>query len=135
VSAYIPRNYIKNQKTRVNIYRDLGMAESFEKIEDIKKNLDKKYGKIPKIVLDLLGISKIKYLLVSAGIERLKYSKGKGIVIKSIVLDEEKFKKIENNNPDILYQPQFKQITIKNMDKKIDLDLVIGYLGDIISAM
>ena len=74
-------------------------------------------------------------MLVSAGIERLKYSKGRGIVIKSIVLDEEKFKKIENNNPDILYQPQFKQITIKNMDKKIDLDLVIGYLGDIISAM
>jgi transcription-repair coupling factor (superfamily II helicase) len=135
LSAYIPRNYIKNQKTRVNIYRDLGMAESFEKIEDIKKNLDKKYGVVPKIVLDLLGISKIKYLLVSAGIERLKYSKGRGIVIKSIVCDEEKFKKIENNNPDILYQPQFKQITIKNMDKKIDLDLVIEYLGDIISAM
>ena len=48
---------------------------------------------------------------------------------------EEKFKKIKNSKADFLYQPQFKQITIKNMDKKIDLDLVIGYLGDIISAM
>ncbi len=96
VSAYIPRSYIKNQKTRVNIYRDLGMAESFEKIADIKKNLEEKYGTAPLVVLDLLGISKIKYLLRSAGIERLKYSKGRGIVIKSIVCDEEKFKKIKN---------------------------------------
>ena len=86
-------------------------------------------------MLDLLGISKIKFLLASAGIERLKYSKGRGIVLKSIVIDDEKFKKIKNSNANILYQPQFKQITIKNMDKKIDLDLVIGYLGDIIGAM
>jgi len=135
VSAYIPRNYIKSQKTRVNIYRELGMAESFEKIEDIKKNLEKKYGTIPLVVMDLLGISKIKYLLANAGIERLKYSKGKGIVIKSIACDEEKFKKIKNGNANIFYQPQFKQITIKNMDKKIDLDLVIEYLSDIIGAM
>jgi len=135
VSAYIPQNYIKSQKARVNIYRDLGMAESFEKIADIKKSIEKKYGTVPLVVLDLLGISKIKYLLASAGIERLKYSKGRGIVIKSIVCDEEKFKKIKDSIADILYQPQFKQITIKNMDKKIDLDLVIAYLGDIISAM
>ncbi|MEE8324349.1 MAG: transcription-repair coupling factor [Candidatus Humimicrobiaceae bacterium] len=135
LSAYIPRYYIKSQKARVNIYRDLGTARSFEKIEDIKKNLEEKYGTIPKIVLDLLGISKIKFLLGSAGIERLKYSKGRGIVLKSIVLDDEKFKKIKNSNANILYQPQFEQITIKNMDKKIDLDLVIGYLGDIIGAM
>lgn len=135
VSVYIPRSYINSQKARVNIYRDLGMAESFEKIADIKKNLEKKYGTAPLVVLDLLGISKIKYMLRSAGIERLKYSKGRGIVIKSIVCDEGKFKKIKNSNADILYQPQFKQITIKNMDKKIDLNLVIEYLGDIISAM
>ena len=135
VSAYIPRSYIKSTRTRVNVYRELGMAESFEQIEDIEADLEKKYGILPQIVLDLLGISRIKYLLHNAGIEKLKYIKGRGIILRNIICDEEKIKKVINSNANILYQPQFSQITIKNIDKKIDLDLVIEYLGDIISAM
>ena len=42
---------------------------------------------------------------------------------------------VEINNENIQYQPQFSQVTIKNIDKKIELDLVIMYLDDIIGAM
>lgn len=135
LSAYIPKNYINSQKERINIYRQLGAAENFGKIDEITRNLIKKYGEISGVVSNLIGLSRIKSLLRKAGIESLKFSSGRTVIIKKVLLDNSRAGDLLAGNKDILYQPRFRQITIKNIDKKIDLDLVIEYLSDIIGAM
>jgi hypothetical protein len=67
-------------------------------------------------------------------VESLRFSPGKGIIIKKIKLDEEKLKYF-NGKEDIKYQPRYGQVTIKNIDKNIDLNIVIKRLSDIIGAM
>lgn len=135
LSAYIPKNYISSQKERINIYRQLGAAENFGKIDEITGNLIKKYGEISGAVSNLIGLSRIKSLLRKAGIESLKFSSGRTVIIKKVLLDSSRADDLLADNKDILYQSRFRQITIKNIDKKIDLDLVIEYLSDIIKAM
>ena len=135
LSAYIPENYINSQKERINIYRRLGSAQNFKKIDEISRELIKKYGKTSKAVSNLIGLSRIKSLLRRAGIESLKFSQGRTLIIKKISLDGNLARKLLAKNNDIQYKPQFNQIAIKNIDKNIDLDLVIGYLSDIIRAM
>jgi len=135
LSAYIPKNYISSQKERISIYRRLGSADDFKTINAITKGLTKKYGKLSGVVSNLIGLAKIKSLLQKAGIDSLRFSKGRGIVIKKVLLDSIRSRDFLAANGNIYYQPQFKQITIKNIDKKVDLNLVIEYLSDIIRAM
>ncbi|MCD4669618.1 MAG: transcription-repair coupling factor [Actinomycetia bacterium] len=135
LSAYIPKNYISSEKERINVYRKLGAAESFEKIDGISGELIKKYGEISGAVSNLIGLSRIKSLLRQAGIESLRFSTGRGMIMKKVLLDSSKAADLLAANKDILYQPRFRQITIKKIDKKIDLNLVIDRLNDIIGAM
>ncbi len=135
LSAYIPKNYISNQKERINIYRKLGAAESFEKIDAISSELIKKYGEISGAVSNLIGLARIKSLLRKAGIESLRFSAGRGLIMKKVLLDSSRAVNLLAADKDILYQPQFRQITIRKIDKKIDLNLVMDRLSDIIGAM
>ncbi|HAJ94964.1 MAG TPA: transcription-repair coupling factor [Actinobacteria bacterium] len=135
LSAYIPKNYISSQKERINIYRQLGAAENFGKIDEITGNLIKKYGEMSGAVSNLIGLSRIKSLMRKAGIESLRFSSGRTVIIKKVILNSSRADDLVADNKDILYQSRFRQVTIKNIDKKIDLDLVIEYLSDIISAM
>ncbi len=135
LSAYIPKNYVSSERERIKVYRELGSAENFEKIDLITESMAKKYGKLSGAVYNLTGISRIKSLMKKAGIESLKFSKGRGIILKKVILDDKKAAGFLASNKNIDYRPQFGQIIIKNIDKKINLDLVIKQVNDIIMAM
>ncbi len=135
VSAYIPKNYIRSEKDRVNIYRILGNAESLDEIERIRENMVDRYREAPRVVDNLVYIAKIKYLLRKAKIEKLVFSKDKGIYLKEVNLSGDMVIKISKINKNLIYEPELKRVIIKIFDKNTDLDLVLSSLNDIISVM
>jgi transcription-repair coupling factor (superfamily II helicase) len=133
VSAYIPRSYIKGEKDRINIYRALGSARNLEEVDKVKKDIISRYKEVPYVADNLINIAKIKYLLKKAKIEKLVFLEGTGIYLKKVNLTEDKARKLCGKNENIFYDATLKRILIKNVDKNINLDLVISSLNDIIS--
>ena len=134
ISAYIPKNYIGSARERISAYKKLGAAGDFKAIVGITKQMTKRYGRPSGAVKNLIGLARIKAEMRRAGIESLRFSPGKGITIKKVKLDDKKAAALLARE-DIKYQPRYSQVTIKNVDKNIDLNIVIKHLNDIIGAM
>jgi transcription-repair coupling factor (superfamily II helicase) len=121
VSAYIPRNYIKSERDRINIYKVLGNAGSLEDIEKIRKKMNSRYKKAPAVVENLINIAKIKYLLKKAKIEKMIFSGRKGIILKKVFIDEKKAREMSRNSKNLVYEKVPKQIVMKKVQRDIDL--------------
>ncbi|MEA2016122.1 MAG: transcription-repair coupling factor [Actinomycetota bacterium] len=134
-SAYIPKSYIGNESDRINIYKILGNAKSLDEIDKIKKEIVLKYGNIPAVIKNLINISKIKYLMKKSGIEKIAYLKSRGIYLKKVNMSLKKAGEMTGENSNLLYEPALKTVTIKNVDKNINLDLVLNNLNGIIKFM
>ncbi|MBE3089966.1 MAG: transcription-repair coupling factor [Actinobacteria bacterium] len=132
VSAYIPKNYIKNEKERVNIYKALGSAKSEENIKSIASNIADRYGNAPKPVKNLINIAIIKNTLKKAKIEKIIYNSSRGVFLKKILMSAASAAKMSSKNPNLVYSPRSGEILIKNSVKNLDLDLVLSTLSDII---
>ncbi|MBE50838.1 MAG: transcription-repair coupling factor [Flavobacteriales bacterium] len=67
----IPDTYIANVEERLNIYKDLISITEEEKLQQFKKNLEDRFGEIPKPVEDLISSMKLKWISRKLGFERL----------------------------------------------------------------
>lgn len=60
VDAFIPSSYIKNETLKLDIYRKISVLESDEEREDMMEELFDRFGEIPKSVLNLLSITRLR---------------------------------------------------------------------------
>ena len=81
VTARIPENYIKDSALRLSFYRRLSNFESQLQLESLLAELIDRFGKIPKDVINLANILKIKEKCKSLEIETLEVGT-KGITFK-----------------------------------------------------
>ncbi|MDD5338219.1 MAG: transcription-repair coupling factor [Dehalococcoidales bacterium] len=81
LDAFIPEYYVSDVETRLEMYRTLGEIDSVEKIDDVLKEYNDRFGKPPIEVHNLLYIVRIKVLAAKAGIESLTTEEG-NIVIR-----------------------------------------------------
>lgn len=71
-SACLPYNYIEDTRHRVDIYRKLAQLASMEDLQSLKKELEDRFGKLPKPVELLFLVSEIKILSASRLITRIE---------------------------------------------------------------
>ena len=81
VTARIPENYIKDSALRLSFYRRLSNFESQLQLESLLAELIDRFGKIPKDVINLANILKIKEKCKLLEIESLEVGT-KGITFK-----------------------------------------------------
>lgn len=86
VPAYIPDIYISESRDKINAYQRLSSADSLEYLKEVKEDLLKEYGKMPREVNNLFRIIELKVLAKDAGLinikcETLPMSKEKEIVL------------------------------------------------------
>ncbi len=81
VTARIPENYIKDSALRLSFYRRLSNFESQMHLESLLAELIDRFGKIPKDIINLANILKIKEKCKSLEIESLEVGT-KGITFK-----------------------------------------------------
>lgn len=77
--AYIPDSYISSEQQKLDIYKRIAGLENTEECEDMLEELTDRFGDVPKAVLNLLEIARLKarahtlYITeISGNAERLK---------------------------------------------------------------
>ncbi len=71
VDAYVPSQYINDNKQKVEIYRKVANVSSLESIDRIIDELIDRFGEPPQPVINLLNIAKIKILAKMIGFASL----------------------------------------------------------------
>ena len=135
VSAYIPKNYIKNENERIKIYKNIANAEYIDDLKELHNKILEKFGSLPAVLENLINIGKIKLILRSKNIEKINYIKNKGIVIKPVLISREKAFNINKKNKNIIYNFKDKSIIISVLSANIKLDVIYGIVSDIISVI
>ena len=71
VSSFIPDTYIENTDQKMESYRNIALCNNDIDIQNIKENLEDRYGKMPQEAINLLGIAKIKSMCKETGIIKI----------------------------------------------------------------
>jgi transcription-repair coupling factor (superfamily II helicase) len=77
IEASIPANYVTDDRQRIALYRRLNMIVTAEGIEDIKKELADRFGKMPAQLERLLKIVDLKVLAIKNEVSSVKEENGK----------------------------------------------------------
>jgi len=60
INAYIPSNYISSTYQKIDIYKRMVAAASFEALTDISDELKDRFGRYPEVVQNLFTVVKLK---------------------------------------------------------------------------
>lgn len=71
-NGYIPDSYIFEEKERFSIYKIIMRANELEEVDNLTKQIEDRYGRIPEIVSQLLFVSKIKVVCKQIRLRELK---------------------------------------------------------------
>jgi len=69
--AMLPESYVPDMKDRLTLYRRLSSLRLEEQVEDARKELQDRYGDLPKEANELLRVIQLKVLMRSMGLKAL----------------------------------------------------------------
>lgn len=72
--AFLPEDYVPDPRSRLSLYKRFSSFASEEEIEDGRRELTDRYGKIPQVAEELFWLLRIKLLLRRFGFKSLKIS-------------------------------------------------------------
>jgi transcription-repair coupling factor (superfamily II helicase) len=81
VNIRIPEEFLPQMNLRLNLYKRISSAESVEEIENIKKEINDRYGRLPECVNNLISYGVIKHLARRLNIKSIDRI-GKKVIIK-----------------------------------------------------
>jgi len=80
ISAFIPNDYIHDERQRVATYRRLTLLDNRQKFKEMKEEMEDRYGEIPKPLKQLFDIVDIKIKAQEKGIKLIKEEKYKIVI-------------------------------------------------------
>jgi len=66
--AYLPESYLENPKDRFLFYKRIAGADDWDTLEEIREELEDRYGPLPKAVDNLLKVAKLRVASGAVGI-------------------------------------------------------------------
>lgn len=76
----IPDDYVENVSERVRLYRELDNIMNEEGLQHFRAEMEDRFGELPKQVIGLMEVVRIRQCCVDLGIERLTVKNGKMII-------------------------------------------------------
>ena len=92
VNAYIPKDFVPDERQRIAIYRRMAYLSLEEEVEDIKEELKDRFGVIPAPLDALFGLLYLKVAAKFAGLKSIEEEDGI-IKMNFSVLQREKIEK------------------------------------------
>jgi len=86
IPAYIPDDYIVNSRDKISEYQRLAGADNLAYLEEIREDVIRDYGKMPREVSNLFRIIELKILAKKAGVVGVRAETVHGGKDKEIVL-------------------------------------------------
>lgn len=71
LDAYIPSEYIDDERQKIGVYKTINRIDSLEAYRDLQEELIDRFGEFPDPVSDLLDIALIKHYSQESGIYRI----------------------------------------------------------------
>ena len=71
-SVYISDEYLPSPTERLKVYKKINLANSLEELNNVKKNIEDRCGKMPKEALNLIKNKKIILRIKDSGINSIK---------------------------------------------------------------
>jgi transcription-repair coupling factor (superfamily II helicase) len=90
LDAFIPEEYVEDVDTRLELYRVLGDPDAAQRLDDIAKEFNDRFGAPPPEVENLFYALKIKALGAKAGIESISTDEGQIIIRRELTFDAQK---------------------------------------------
>ena len=87
ISAHLSHEYVPADRLRLDIYRRLADARKAEDVEEIREELEDRFGPLPKEAIELLRIALLRTYLKSHGVTDLALQ-GKFLRISPVTLTE-----------------------------------------------
>ena len=120
VSSYIPDDYIENGSQKIEVYQNIALCRNEQDIKNIEADIVDRFGKMPKEVVNLLEIAKIKTMCKNLGITKIN-QKQSSIVFnfnpESFIMDIEAIvKKYKNRVRFFLISVLSKEIPSSTID-------------------
>jgi len=75
VDAYLPEDYISDNKQKIEIYKRIADAQEVKEVEEIYDELIDRFGDLPEPAANLLIVAKLKLLAKNLGITQLSQEK------------------------------------------------------------
>lgn len=72
IPGFIPEGYVEDIHLRLNLYRRFSMLKREEELDELRREIEDRFGPLPEEVENLLMVVRMKILLRELGIERLK---------------------------------------------------------------
>jgi transcription-repair coupling factor (superfamily II helicase) len=85
--AYVPEDYLPEEKLRLRLYRRLAGVTSLKGIDEMAKELEDRFGELPEPVANLLYQLRLKILALEAGVKAILTETGQ-IIIRADTLQE-----------------------------------------------
>lgn len=117
VTAMIPSTYIPDAEQKMAAYRAISAAASNRELMQIMADWSDRYGELPKPVLQLIEIIKLKQVAKPLGFSRIK-PEGKQHVILETPMEEPAWKLLQTHVPDhvksrFVYSPN--KVTVRGL--------------------
>ena len=129
--GYIPETYIQKEE-RLNIYKRFAMLEKFEELNEMKNEIEDRFGKIPNVMKKFILSVEFKLFAEQNHIQRIdeKSDYYELYFVKNI--SEEKIKKLSENLDwkDISNEKKTEEYIVKRL-KKIKLKDYISKISKI----
>ena len=130
VSSYIPDSYIENQSQKIEVYQNIALCSTEEDIKNIEEDILDRFGKMPKEIINLLEIAKIKGMCKNLGITKIN-QKQNNIVFnfnpETFIMDIDKIVKKYRNR--VRFSPAREPyITYKLENSENVLEEIIDFL-------
>jgi len=71
LDIYIPHEYITDEQTRIEIYSKLANLDTLGKLQELKSELEDRFGPLPPEAQDLLAVTELKILAKDRLIEKI----------------------------------------------------------------
>jgi transcription-repair coupling factor (superfamily II helicase) len=99
LEVMIPDEYVTNISERYNLYNDIGKLENEQQLATFEKELEDRFGSIPKPVYELFNTLRLQWLGKQIGFEKISFKKNtlKGYFVnnpKSSYFESDQFGKV-----------------------------------------
>lgn len=92
VDAILPADYIADPRQRVELYKKIAAVEDIESIDNLEDEILDRFGELPVVVRNLIGVAKVKLMAKRAGVASMAPEKQELVarMLTGMSLDTEK---------------------------------------------
>lgn len=139
VNTYVDDSYVEDEELKIEIHRKINAIDSFEKLEDVKQELEDRFGKLSDQLIIYMHEEWFEHLANKLGIRRVRQTETNVDIIldkdlTSKINGEKLFVDILSISRDFRFKTQGKNLIISLPLKKLEKHFIY-YLIDLLQAI